>query len=129
MPKRESLYHKYPDYSVDLEPNERRVRVRFNGEMIAESARTVFVHETRHDDVIYFPRDDVRMDLLSRTEHHSFCPFKGDASYFSIEVGGRSAENAVWSYEEPLEAVAGLKDYVAFYRDHVDAWIEEDGAS
>ena len=101
----------------------------WNGETIVDSERALRVLETKHDPVIYFPRDDVRMDRLSRTEHHSFCPFKGDASYFSIEVGGRSAENAVWSYEEPLEAVAGLKDYVAFYRDHVDAWIEEDGAS
>jgi WS/DGAT/MGAT family acyltransferase len=117
------------DYRVALEPHSRRVRVMWNGETIADSERALRVLETNHDPVIYFPRDDVRMDLMSRTAHHTFCPFKGDASYFSIEVGGRTTENAVWSYEQPLEAVAELEDYVAFYRDRVDAWIEEDGAS
>ena len=66
------------------------------------------------------------MDLMRRTDHGSHCPFKGDASYWTIEVGGRVAENAVWSYEEPFEAVSAIKDHVAFYRDRMDAWHEDD---
>ena len=66
---------------------------------------------------MYFPREDVRMDRLERTAHESFCPFKGDASYWCLVAGDRREENAVWSYEDPFEQVAGLRDYVAFYDD------------
>lgn len=117
MASGESLYHKYPDYRVDLEPSTERIRVQFNGEVIADSERALIVHETRHDPVIYFPREDVRFDRLDRTQHRTFCPFKGDASYWTLRVGDRSEPDAVWSYEDPFEQVAGLKDYVSFYPD------------
>jgi uncharacterized protein (DUF427 family) len=116
---RGSLYHEYPDYRVDLEPHPRRVRVKLGGETIAESDRALRVLETKHDPAIYFPREDVRMDLLERTEHQTFCPFKGDASYWTVRAGGRAEENAVWSYESPFDQVAGLKDYVSFYTDRL----------
>ena len=90
MPRGKSLYHEYPDYRVDLEPSSKRIRVELNGELIAESDRTLIVRETRHDPVVYFPRDTVRFDRLERTDHETF------------------------------EEVAGLKDYVAFYPDRVD---------
>ncbi len=81
--------------------------------------------EPRHRPVTYFPRADVRMDLMRRTDHGSHCPFKGDASYWTLEVGDRVAKNAVWSYEEPFEAVSAIKDYLAFYRGRMDAWHED----
>ena len=120
MAKRESLYHKYPDYRVDLDPSAARVRVSFAGEVIAESERTLMVRETKHTPVVYFPRDDVRFDLLEATSHVTFCPFKGEASYWTLRVGDRVEENVVWSYADPFDEVAGIKDYVSFYADRVD---------
>ena len=103
-----------------LDPSSEHVRVRLGGELIADSRRTLVVRETKHDPVVYFPREDVRLDLLERTEHTTFCPFKGDACYWSIRAGDRVEENAVWSYEDPFPEVAGLKDYVSFYPDRVE---------
>ena len=115
-----------PDYRITFEPSPRRVRVRFNGTDIADSSNAHLLFETRHLPVYYFPRRDVRMDLLRATEHHTFCPHKGTASYWTIAAGGREAENAVWSYPEPFDEVAAIKDFVAFYWDRVDHWYEED---
>ncbi len=115
------------DYRIDLEPSPNRVRVVFAGETVADSTRAVLMLESRHQPVHYFPRDDVRMDLMRRTDHHSHCPFKGDASYWTVRVGERIAENAVWSYEDPFGKVSGIKGYVAFYRDKIDVLTEHDG--
>lgn len=120
MSRGESLYHKYPDYRVDLEPSERRVTVRFNGETLVDTTNALVVRETNHDAVLYFPREDVRMELLERTDHETFCPFKGEASYWSLAAGGRREQNAAWSYEDPFDQVAGIKDYLAFYTDRVE---------
>ena len=120
MPKGESLYHKYPDYRVDLDPSRERVRVRFNGEVIADSAKTLIVRETKHDPVVYVPKEDVRFERLEATDHESFCPFKGEARYWTIRVADRVEENAVWGYEAPFAQVSGLAGYVAFYPDRVD---------
>ncbi len=120
MPKRESLYHTYPDYRVDVEPNSNRASIRLNGEVIAASSRTLIARETKHDPVVYFPREDVRLEVLARTEHQTFCPFKGEACYWTIRVGNRVEENAAWSYEDPFDEVAGLKGYVAFDRTRVE---------
>ena len=120
MPKGESLYHKFPDYRVDLGPSDRRIVVRFNGEVVVDTENALVVRETKHDPVLYFPRQDVHMQLLERTDHQTFCPFKGEASYWTLSAGGRREENAVWSYEDPFNQVAGLKDYVAFYADRVE---------
>lgn len=119
MPKGESLYHRYPDYRVDLEPHPRRVRASLGEVAVADSRRALLVLETRHDPVVYFPRDDVRMDLLEPTEAETFCPFKGEARYWTVRAGGRVEENAAWSYEDPFDPVAGLKDYVSFYTDRL----------
>ena len=120
MAKRESLYHKFPDYRVDLDPSTTRVRVTFGGEVVADSDRTLVVRETKHEPVVYFPREDVRFDLLEPTSHTTFCPFKGEASYWTLRVGDRVEENVIWSYDDPFDEVAGLKDYVSFYPDRVD---------
>ena len=123
---RESGFKTNPDYKVLLEPSPRRVRVVFNGETVADSTNAHLLFETRHLPVYYFPRADVRTDLMAPTDHHSFCPYKGTASYWTIRVGDRLSENAVWSYPEPYDEVAALGDFVAFYWDRVDHWYEED---
>ncbi len=115
-----------PNHRVDIEPSPRRVRAVFNGETIADSTDMKLVFETRHLPVYYFPRTDVRMDHLTATDHHSHCPYKGDASYWTVTVGDRNAENAVWSYLDPIGGVSGLKDHMAFYWNKMDHWYEED---
>jgi uncharacterized protein (DUF427 family) len=111
---------------IRIEPNQRRVRAFFGGEAIADSSRTIYLFETEHLPVYYFPREDVRFDLLEPSSHSTHCPYKGDASYYSIVAGGRRSENAVWAYPDPIPAVAELAEYVAFYWDRADAWFEED---
>ena len=114
-----------PDYRIEVEPSPRQVVVVFNGETVADTRAALLVRETRLPAVYYLPRDDVRMDLMQRTEYHTHCPFKGNASYFTLVVGDHVAENAVWSYEDPLPEVAELGGYVAFYRNRMGAWYEE----
>jgi uncharacterized protein (DUF427 family) len=115
-----------PNYKITFEVSPRRVRVAFNGTTIADSTNAHLLFETRHLPVYYFPRGGVRMDLLSPTEHHTFCPYKGTASYWTIRDGDRISENAVWGYPAPLDEVAAIGDFVAFYWDRVDHWYEED---
>ncbi|NNL87313.1 MAG: DUF427 domain-containing protein [Myxococcales bacterium] len=121
MPKGQSQYHKHPEHKVDLIPHTERVRLAAGGESLADSSRCIRVVESNCQPVLYFPRDDVRMERLEKTDHQTHCPFKGDASYYSIRTGDGVLENAVWSYEDPFDEVAGLKDHLAFYADRV-AW-------
>jgi uncharacterized protein (DUF427 family) len=107
-------------HRVDLVAVDNRVVVEFNGETLADSTEAVRVDETGYPAVYYLPRHAVRMDLLHPSDHHTHCPYKGDASYFSIDVDGKQAENAVWYYEEPIAAVHGLKGLVAFYPEKID---------
>jgi uncharacterized protein (DUF427 family) len=123
---RESGFKTNPNYKITFERSPRWVRVKFNGEFVADSTEAHLLFETRHLPVYYFPRADVRMDLMHPTDHRSFCPYKGTARYWSIAVENKVAENAVWGYPEPFEEVAAIKDYVAFYWDRVDSWYEED---
>jgi uncharacterized protein (DUF427 family) len=123
---RESSFKTNPDYRITFEPSPRRVRVKFNGETIADSTNARLLFETRHLPVYYLPRSDVRTDLFAPTEHHTFCPYKGTASYWTIRVGDKASENAVWGYPEPYDEVDAIKDFVAFYWDRVDHWYEED---
>ena len=118
----ESWYASHPEHKIHVEIGQERITAVFKGKTIAESDRALVLHESRHDAVYYFPRDAVQMGYLERTDHHTYCPFKGEASYWTLRVDGRSSENAVWSYEDPLVEVAGIKDYVAFYADKMDAW-------
>jgi uncharacterized protein (DUF427 family) len=115
-----------PDYRIEFLPCPKRVRVVFNGTTIADSCRAMLMRETGHTPVYYFPRADVRTDLMRPTARHSHCPYKGDASYWTLGVGDRAAENAVWSYQAPFEEVAEIKDYLGFYWDRMDHWYEED---
>jgi uncharacterized protein (DUF427 family) len=118
-------YARHPEHHVELTEKAGRVRVEFAGRTIADSARSLLVLESHHDPVVYFPREDVAMDLLERAVDTTFCPFKGTASYYTIRVGDRTARTAVWSYEAPYDEVAGLAHYLAFYGDRIDALIED----
>ncbi len=120
-------WDKHPGYAVDIEPAGKRVRVTFNGETIVDTEQAFVVLETQHAPVYYFRRQDVRMDLARPTEHTSFCPFKGEASYWTLTVGDKTGENVFWSYETPYAEVPGMKDLVGMYWDRMDAWYE-DGA-
>ena len=123
---RQSGFKTNPDYRITFEKSPRRVRVRFNGATIVDSIQAHLLFETRHLPVYYFPPSDVRMDLLTASAHQTFCPYKGDASYWTVTVGDKIAENAVWSYRTPFDEVAAIKDYVALYWNKMDAWLEED---
>jgi uncharacterized protein (DUF427 family) len=109
-----------PDHPITVERNPSRVTVSVGGKVIADTRNALTVREASYPAVQYIPRQDVDMSLLQRTEHHSYCPYKGDASYYSIPSGGPKAANAVWTYEEAYPAVAGIKDHLAFYPDRVE---------
>jgi adenylate cyclase len=113
-------------YHVLVEPFGKRLRVVFAGETIADSTDVLVLHETRLPQVYYFPRQDVRMDLLQRTEHRSHCPFKGNASYWNIVAGKRVEKNAVWSYQNPLPDAQAIHGYIAFDWDAMDAWYKDE---
>jgi uncharacterized protein (DUF427 family) len=108
---------------IDIKPEKKRVRVTSRGEVIADTGDALALKEGSYPVVYYIPRKDVKMDRLARTTHSTHCPHKGDASYFSIKDG---PQNAVWSYEQPKDPVAAIRDHVAFYPDKVDA-IEKAG--
>jgi uncharacterized protein (DUF427 family)/putative intracellular protease/amidase len=107
-------------HTITTEPVDGLVTARWGGEVIADSRDALLLRETGLPPVTYFPIDDVRMDLLHRTEHHTRCPFKGEASYWSIEVGDRRSEDIAWAYEDPLPARADLKGRLAFYADRLE---------
>jgi uncharacterized protein (DUF427 family) len=109
------------DHPITIEPNSGRVRVLSGGKLIADTRNALTLHESDYPPVHYIPRSDVDMQLLARTDNETYCPYKGDAAYYSIAPGGDRAVNAVWTYEAPYDAVAVIKDHLAFYPDRVDA--------
>ena len=119
---RRSPLASHPDHAITVTPCAKRVSVLFNGETIADSRRTLVFNERGYKPVYYFPRKDVRMDLLQPSEHLSHCPFKGDAVYWTLKSDDRVAENIVWSYEVPYREVAKIKDYLAFDVMQMDDW-------
>lgn len=109
------------DHPITIEPMAGRVVVTVAGRPVADSSRTLMLREAAYPPVYYIPREDAEMSLLQRTTHATYCPYKGDCSYFSITGVGERGENAVWTYETPFEAVAAIKDHLAFYPNRVDA--------
>jgi uncharacterized protein (DUF427 family) len=109
-----------PDHPIAIEPNRSRVVVKVGGKIIADTSDALTLREASYPPVQYIPRRDVDMAALKRSEHITYCPYKGDASYYSIPAGGDRSLNAVWTYENPFEAMAQIKDYIAFYPDRVD---------
>jgi uncharacterized protein (DUF427 family) len=114
-----------PDHPITIERNTQRVVVTLAGQVIADTSKALTLREASYPAVQYVPRKDVDMARLERTSHQSYCPYKGDAAYYSIPAGGARAANAVWTYESPYQAVAAIKDHVAFYPDRVDSIVEQ----
>lgn len=108
-----------PDHPITIAPNPRRVRISVDGTVIAETTRALTLREASYPPVQYIPREDTDMTRLQRSDHRSYCPFKGDAGYFSIVSDGRTLANAVWTYETPYDAVKAITGHLAFYPDKV----------
>lgn len=113
-----------PDHPITIERNPSRVVVTVAGRIIADTRDALTLREAHYPPVFYVPRKDVDIALLERTEHSTYCPYKGDAAYFSIPSGGERAVNAIWTYESPYPAVEPIREHLAFYSDRVDS-IEE----
>ncbi|HEY5209729.1 MAG TPA: DUF427 domain-containing protein [Stellaceae bacterium] len=110
-----------PDHPITIEPSTRHIVVKVAGKIVADTEAALSLREASYPPVLYIPRNDVDMTLLQQTDNASYCPYKGDCTYFSIPAGGERAINAVWSYEGPYDSVAAIKDYVAFYPNRVDS--------
>lgn len=111
-------YKSHPDHRITTQPAGMRVQVKAGGEVIADTRDAIAMKEAEYPVVYYVPRKDVKMDRLARTSHTTYCPFKGHASYYSLANG---PENAVWSYEQPYDEVAIIRDCLAFYPNKVDS--------
>ena len=109
-----------PDHPISIEANPSRVTVRVGGRLIADTREALTLREASYPPVQYIPRRDVDMSALTRSTHTTYCPYKGEASYYDIPAGGTRSINAIWTYETPFEATAQIKEYVAFYPDRVD---------
>jgi uncharacterized protein (DUF427 family) len=116
-----------PDHPIAVERNPNRVVVSVAGRVVADTRDALTLREADYPAVQYIPRKDVDMTLLARTEHATYCPYKGECAYFSVPLGGERSVNAVWSYESPYPAVAAIKDHLAFYPNRVDAIDERPG--
>jgi uncharacterized protein (DUF427 family) len=110
-----------PDHPIAIEPNPAQVIVSLAGRVIADTREALTLRESTYPPVQYIPRKDVDMSALERTDHATYCPYKGDCAYYSIPIGGERSVNAVWTYESPYPAVAEIEGHVAFYPDRVDA--------
>jgi uncharacterized protein (DUF427 family) len=110
-----------PDHPITLERSPSRVVVSVGGKAVADSRDALILREAGYPAVQYIPRKDVDMTLLERSAHATYCPYKGDCAYFSVPSGGERSINAVWTYEAPYDAVAAIKNHLAFYPDRVDA--------
>ncbi|MDO9419229.1 MAG: DUF427 domain-containing protein [Herminiimonas sp.] len=110
-----------PDHPITLTPNLTRIKVTVAGRVIADTTDALTLQEASYPPVQYIPRKDVDMSQLERSNHVTYCPYKGDCSYYGIPAGGERPANAVWTYEMPYPAVAAIKEYVAFYPNRVDA--------
>jgi uncharacterized protein (DUF427 family) len=114
-----------PDHPISIQRNPARVVVSAAGRVVADTGNAVTLREADYPAVQYIPREDVDFSQLERTDHATYCPYKGDCSYYSVPAGGRKSINAVWSYENPFPAVAQIRGHVAFYPDKVDEITEQ----
>ncbi|MFI6028651.1 DUF427 domain-containing protein [Amycolatopsis magusensis] len=109
-----------PDHPITIEPNPNRIVVTVAGRTIADTTEALALSEAGYPAVQYIPRKDVDVSALERTDHHTYCPYKGESAYYSITDGGEKSVNAIWTYDEPYDAVAQIKGHMAFYPDRVD---------
>ena len=114
-----------PDHPISIQPNPARVVVSVAGRVVADTRDALTLREADYPPVQYIPAKGVDFSQLERTDHTTYCPFKGDCSYYSIPAGGKKSVNAVWSYQEPIPAVEQIKGHVAFYPDRVDEIAEQ----
>ena len=114
-----------PDHPISIQRNSARVVVSVAGQVIADTRNALTLREADYSPVQYIPGKDVDLSQLERTDHATYCPYKGDCNYYSIPAGGEKSVNAVWSYEDPYPAVAQIKEHVAFYPDRVDEIAEQ----
>jgi uncharacterized protein (DUF427 family) len=114
-----------PDHPITVEPNPAHIVVSLAGKVLADTNNALTLREADYPPVQYIPLGDVDQSLLESTDHASYCPYKGDASYYSVPIDGERSVNAVWTYREPYAAVAEIKDHVAFYPDRIDSIVEE----
>ena len=115
-----------PDHPITVTANPGRVVVTVGGKVVADTRAALTLREASYPPVQYIPRRDIDMALLARTDHATYCPYKGEASYFSIPSGGERSINAIWTYEAAYPSVAEIKDHLAFYPDRVDGITEEE---
>jgi len=108
-----------PDHPISIQRNPARVVVSVAGRVIAESRNALTLRESDYSPVQYIPREDVDFTQLEQTDHATYCPYKGDCSYYSVPAGGKQSVNAVWTYEDPYPAVAQIKGHLAFYPERV----------
>ena len=115
-----------PDHPITVEPAKNRWRARFAGHVIADSNDALILKEAGYKPAVYFPRADVAMEYMSRTDRSTHCPYKGDAAYYTLLMDGKFAENAVWTYEQPYPAMEAISGYLAFYPDKVELYEVDD---
>ena len=114
-----------PDHSISIQRNPVRVVVSVAGRVVADTRNALTLREADYSPVQYIPREDVDLSQLERTDHATYCPYKGDCNYYSVPAGGKRSVNAMWAYEDPYPAVAQIKGHVAFYPDRVDEIAEQ----
>jgi uncharacterized protein (DUF427 family) len=122
-----ALKYPGPDHPISIAPNPARIVVWVAGRVVADTRTALTLREAAYAAVQYIPRHDIDMTLLQRTQHATYCPYKGDCTYFSIPIGGDRSINAAWTYEAPYDAVAAIKDHIAFYPNRVNAIETENG--
>ncbi len=110
-----------PDHPITITPEPGRVIVKAGGKIIADTQKALSLKEASYPAVLYIPREDADMSLLERTDHSTYCPYKGDCSYYSIPAGGDRSVNAIWTYETPYNAVSQIAGHLAVYPDRVDS--------
>ena len=114
-----------PDHPISIQRNAARVVISVAGRVVADTDNALTLREADYPAVQYIPREDVDFSQLERTDHATYCPYKGECSYYSVPAGGEKSVNAVWTYEDPYPAVAQIKGHVAFYPDRVDEIAEQ----
>ena len=117
-------FEQHPHYAVDILPQSAQVVVCVNGCEIARSRRAVLLQESKHRPVWYMPLEDVDADLIEASDTRTYCPFKGHASYWSVNTGGKKISDAIWAYLTPYDECAAIRGYASFYTNKVDVYVD-----